>query len=40
MIVIAILLFLTALVIGWDGWKAYQRYAQGGTAQKAAAAAD
>jgi carbon starvation protein len=40
MIVIAILLFITALVIGWDGWQAYQRYAKGGTAQKAPAAAD
>ncbi len=40
MIVIAILLFLTALLIGWDGWQAYQRYAKGGTAQKAPAAAD
>lgn len=40
MIVIAILLFLTALVIGWDGWQAYQRYAKGGTAAKAPAAAD
>ncbi|MEW5938362.1 MAG: carbon starvation CstA family protein [Chloroflexota bacterium] len=40
MIVIAILLFLTALIIGWDGWQAYQRYARGGTAQKAGAAAD
>ncbi len=40
MILIAILLFLTALVIGWDGWKAYQRYAQGGTPQKAPAATD
>ncbi len=40
MIVIAILLFLTALVIGWDGYKAYQRYAKGGTAQQAPAATD
>jgi carbon starvation protein len=40
MIVIAILLFLTALVIGWDGWQAYQRYAKGGKAAKAPAAAD
>lgn len=40
MIVIAILLFITALVIGWDGYNAYQRYAKGGTVQKAAAAAD
>jgi carbon starvation protein len=40
MIVIAILLFITALVIGWDGYQAYQRYAKGGMAKKAAAAAD
>jgi carbon starvation protein len=40
MIMIAILLFLTALLIGWDGYNAYQRYAKGGTAQKAPAAAD
>ncbi len=40
MIIIAILLFLTALFIGWDGWQAYQRYAKGGTAKKASAAAD
>jgi carbon starvation protein CstA len=41
MIVIAGLLFVTALVIGWDGYQAYQRYAKGGgKARKAAAAAD
>jgi carbon starvation protein len=40
MIVIALLLFITALVIGWDGYRAYQRYATGGKARKAAAAAD
>ncbi|NWG35791.1 MAG: carbon starvation protein A [Chloroflexi bacterium] len=40
MIIIALLLFVTAIVIGWDGWQAYQRYAKGGTAQKAPAAAD
>jgi carbon starvation protein len=40
MIVIALLLFLTALVIGWDGYQAYQRYARGGKAQKAPAATD
>ncbi|MFZ5905578.1 MAG: carbon starvation protein A [Chloroflexota bacterium] len=40
MIIIAILLFLTALIIGWDGYKAYQRYAKGGTAAKSPAAAD
>ena len=38
MIVIAFLLFLTALVIGWDGFKAYQRYT--GEAREAPAAAD
>lgn len=41
MIIIALLLFVTALVIGWDGFQAYQRYAKGGRkAKKAAAAAD
>jgi carbon starvation protein len=41
MIAIALLLFVTALVIGWDGYKAYQRYSQGaGKAQKATAATD
>jgi len=41
MIVIAALLFVTALVIGWDGYQAYQRYSKGGgKARKAAAAAD
>jgi carbon starvation protein len=40
MIVIAILLFITALIIGWDGYKAYQRYGKGAQAKKAPAAAD
>jgi len=42
MIVIAILLFVAALVIAWDGYQAYQRYAGGAGAakKKAAAAAD
>jgi carbon starvation protein len=41
MIIIALLLFVTALVIGWDGYQAYQRYSKGGRkARKAAAAAD
>jgi hypothetical protein len=40
MIVIAILLFITALIIGWDGYKAYQRYGSGAQAKKAPAAAD
>ncbi len=38
MIVIALLLFATAVVIGWDGYRAYQRYAKGGKAEAAAAA--
>jgi carbon starvation protein len=40
MIVISILLFITALIIGWDGYQAYQRYAKGGEARQAPAAAD
>jgi carbon starvation protein len=40
MIVIAVLLFLTALLIGWDGYQAYQRYSKGGEMKKAGAAAD
>jgi carbon starvation protein len=40
MIVIAMLLFITALVIGWDGYQAYQRYAKGGVATKQPAATD
>jgi carbon starvation protein len=41
MIAISLLLFVTALVIGWDGYKAYQRYSQGaGKARKATAATD
>jgi carbon starvation protein len=39
MIVIAILLFITALIIGWDGYQAYQRYTKS-PAKKATAAAD
>jgi hypothetical protein len=39
MIVISILLFLTALLIGWDGYQAYQRYGKG-QARRAPAAAD
>ncbi len=39
MIAIAILLFITALLIGWDGYQAYQRYARG-EAKPSAAAAD
>jgi carbon starvation protein len=41
MIIIAMLLFLTALFIGWDGYQAYQRYAKGaGKPQKAGAGTD
>lgn len=40
MIVIAVLLFLAALIIGWDGYQAYQRYSKGGQPQKVGAAAD
>jgi carbon starvation protein len=40
MIIIAILLFVTAIIIGWDGYQAYQRYSKGGMVKKAPAAAD
>jgi carbon starvation protein len=40
MIVISGLLFVTALVIGWDGYQAYQRYGKGTQAKRAPAAAD
>jgi hypothetical protein len=40
MIIIAILLFVAALFIGWDGYQAYQRYAKGGMQKKVSAAAD
>lgn len=40
MIIVAILLVVAALFIGYDGWQAYQRYAKGGEARKAPAAAD
>jgi carbon starvation protein len=40
MIVIAVLLFGAALIIGWDGYQAYQRYGKGTQATKAPAAAD
>ncbi|MFO3797374.1 MAG: carbon starvation CstA family protein, partial [Anaerolineales bacterium] len=39
MILIAILLFIAALLIGWDGYQAYRRYAKG-EAKPASAAAD
>src|SRR5512141_2036384 len=35
MIIISILLFVTALIIGWDGYKAYQRYGKGAQAKHA-----
>ena len=42
MIIIAVLLFVAAIFIGWDGYQAYQRYSKGGAAKKttAPAAAD
>jgi carbon starvation protein len=39
MIVIAILLIVAALLIGWDGWKAYQRLSKGEKPTTAPAAA-
>ena len=40
MIIVAILLVVAALFIGYDGWQAYQRYSKGGEARKAPAGAD
>ncbi len=42
MVIIAILLFVAAIFIGWDGYQAYQRYSKGGAPEKrpAPAAAD
>jgi carbon starvation protein len=40
MIIIAVLLLVAALFIGWDGYQAYQRFAKGGKVKKAPAAAD
>ena len=40
MIIIAVLLFGAALLIGWDGYQAYQRYGRGTQQTKAPAAAD
>jgi carbon starvation protein len=40
MILISILLFVTALIIGWDGYQAYQRYGRSRQAKPSAAAAD
>jgi carbon starvation protein len=31
MIIVSVLLFVAALLIGWDGWQAYQRYTRGTT---------
>ncbi len=39
MIIIAVLLFVAALFIGWDGYQAYQRYSKGGAAKKTTAPA-
>ena len=39
MVVIAILLFVAAIFIGWDGYQAYQKYSKGGVAKKQAAPA-
>jgi len=38
MIIIAVFLLIAALLIGWDGYQAYQRYGKGGAAAKKAAA--
>jgi carbon starvation protein len=40
MILISVLLFIAALLIGWDGYQAYQRYSKGGVARAPAAADD
>jgi hypothetical protein len=40
MIIVAILLFVAALLIGWDGWNAYQRYAKGAAPTPAPAPGD
>ncbi len=40
MIIISVLLFVAAILIGWDGYQAYQRYSKGGEVKKAPAAAD
>jgi carbon starvation protein len=40
MIIISALLFVAALLIGWDGYMAYQRYSKGEVERKAPAAAD
>jgi len=38
MIIIAVFLLIASLLIGWDGFQAYQRYGKGGTAAKKATA--
>jgi hypothetical protein len=38
MIIISLLLFIAALLIAWDGYKAYQRYASGGETPKVVSA--
>jgi carbon starvation protein len=40
MIIVAVLLIVAALLIGYDGWNAYQRYSRGGEPAPAAAAGD
>jgi carbon starvation protein len=37
MIIIAVLLFVAALLIGWDGYQAYQRFSKGSIAKQAPA---
>jgi carbon starvation protein len=37
MIIISVLLFVAALLIGWDGYQAYQRFSKGGVAKQAPA---
>jgi hypothetical protein len=39
MIIVAVLLIVAALLIGWDGYNAYQRYARGKMAPATGAAA-
>ena len=39
MILISVFLLIASLLIGWDGYQAYQRYGKGGVATKKAAAA-
>jgi carbon starvation protein CstA len=39
MIIVSVLLIVAAVLIGWDGWQAYQRYTKGGAPRRAAAKA-